>query len=123
MAKFKIGKHLKDILAIAILLGTLTGGVVQATKYFARAKELEALDKRHELTYNRLELNISQDILDNKEQDVRWTKQQVVMKRRDDPPTVAEKEIIKSEEAELAEKKKLHADRVKRFEEKYQEAY
>lgn len=106
----------KKVAMLVIVAGGATTTGVSALKFFARAKTVRAIDKR-------LELNISQDIVESKESDVRWMKQQMAFERRGDPKTIAETEIIKDAEAELDEVKARHNKRVEQYEEQTGEQF
>ena len=115
MAKKKdLWELVHKIRTLIIVIGGITAMVVSAVTYFAKAESLEMTDQR-------LALNISQDIINSKESNVRWMKQQVGFQRKKDPYTLAESDIIKEAESELAEYKSRHFERIQRFEAKYGE--
>ncbi len=104
------------VLKLIVLGAAAAAAITTALTFFAKAKTVQVLDKR-------LELSISQDIVHNKESDVRWTEQRIAFQRRDKPPTVAETEIIKKAEEELAEAKSRHNGRVRAFEKEYKQQF
>ena len=104
------------VLKLIVLAGLAAVTITTALTYFAKAKTVQALDQR-------LWLNTSQDIVRFKESDVRWTEQRIAFQRRDKSPTIAETEIVKKAEEELAEVKNRHNDRVKAFEKQYEQQF
>ncbi len=104
------------IVKLIVLIGLAATVVTTALTFFAKAKTVQMLDQR-------LGLNISQDIVNSKKADVQWMKQQVVMQRKEGPPTPAELEIIKKGEVELEEAKELHKGRVKDYEAQHKQKF
>lgn len=106
---------LKVMKLIAVTAAALAA-IATALTFFAKAETVQALDQR-------VWLNTSQDIVRHQENEVRWTESRVVFERRGKEPTVAETEIIEQAKEELAEAKDRHNDRVKSFENQYQQKY
>lgn len=104
------------IMKLVVLSAAAAAAITTALTFFAKAKTVQALDQR-------LWLNTSEDIVRHKESDVRWTEQRIAFQRRDNPPTIAETEIVKKAEEELTDAKSRHSERVKSFEEQYQQKF
>lgn len=105
-----------DVVKLIVLGSVAAAAITTALTFFAKSTTVQMLD-------HRLGLSISQDIVDGKKADVRWMRQQAAFENRKTPPTFGEKEMIQAAETELKEKKKLHGERVKHFEEKYKTQY
>lgn len=132
MAKIKIDIWLcvKRASVIAGLIAFLSVTAKTAVSYFATAKQqaelqktVQLTNKKLELTNSRLLLNIGQDVVDVKQRDVMWTRQQITTQRREEPPTAAEIEIMKKGKTELLEQKAVQYDRVMNFEKKYEQQF
>ncbi len=108
--------NIHQILKVVALVIVIAAATISAIKNFAKAATVDKLD-------HRLGLSISQDEIDRRKSDVRWMKQQVVFERRDEPPTVAEAEIIEEAERDLKETNAKHMNRVKAYEDKYEQAF
>ncbi len=104
------------IFKLIALAGVSAAAITTALTFFAKAKTVQMLD-------HRIGLNTSRDVVDNREGRVRWMKQQAAFENRKNPPTFAEKEMIKAAENELTEQKKLHDQRVEHFEETYEQQF
>ncbi len=101
---------------LVVLIGLAAVTITTALTFFAKAKTVQALDQR-------LWLNTSADIVRYTESDVRWTEQRVAFERREKGPTIAEREIIEKAKEELVSAKNKHVERVKMFENKYNQKY
>ena len=119
--KFDIWKAVKRGLMLAALVSVISGGLTFCVTYFAKTSTVTGITTNVEMLGQRIGLSISQDNIDRKKSDLRWMKQQTAFVRKEEPRTVAEDEILKEVEEDLAETKSRHDDRVKQYEEKYNE--
>lgn len=112
---------------LMVLIGSVAATAASALNYFAHAEEVRKTnaqqDAQQELSESRLALSISQDNVDRGDANVRWMKQQAVFKRKTDPPSPAEHDMIEAAERELAQQRARHTERIKRFEQKYEQAF
>ncbi len=115
MAKDKV-HTVKEWLKLIGYASVAAAAITTALTFFAKAKTVDKLDAR-------LGLSISQDIVNNEESNLRWMRQQTVFERKNQPPSPAEAEMIKDAETKLVERKEIHKERIKGYEEKYKQAF
>ncbi len=119
---------------LIIFFGGLYGLFTWSTAIFARESALQAqnkqqelvtqsLGKQLELTTDRQLLNISQDIVRDKKENMRFARQQVEHETRVAPPTSAERDLIREAKQELEEAKTKHNGRVEKFETKHKQNF
>lgn len=100
-------KHIKVILAIICSVMMLIGILFSIDARFTKSSTTEKID-------NRLELNIQDDRIFQKRQDVERYKSMTKFKRKEEPPTVSEKEVIQHEEENLMQLKQQREEIIMR---------
>ena len=100
---------IKTAMYITVSFGSIIMMIVAALNYFARAKTVNLLDRR-------LELSIEDDRVFQAEQDVDWMKQQAAFERRKAPATQPENEMIQRAEKKLTELKGRRAKKQDAYE-------
>ncbi len=118
------------VLKLIVLCGLAAATITTALNFFAKSKTVQMLDSRLELSIGQDNVDREGAKVDREASKVRWMRQQAVMERRDEPPTAAELDIISGSVKDLARSEKkldkretLQSQRVRAFEEKYQQQF
>jgi len=108
---------LSIILGIIVSLIVIIGAIVGALRYFASNEDVDKtvskIQKTQMLLQERQDLSIHDDRIERRRRDIQMMEQQVVIKRRPEPITDAEKEMIRINKEELKKLEKERLDREK----------